>query len=227
MSAALPLRWPVGHGVHAAYSTAADGDAREPAARQRIAAGLGLERRPLLIPRQVHGVRIVGEDAAAGELAIADGAVARRPGTVLGAYGADCPGIVLAAPDAFAVAHAGWRGCAGGIVATLVAALRPHAGAPPTAWTALVGPGISGSAYEVDAPVLAARAWPAEALRPGRPGHAWLDLAAVLAADLAAAGVGAVARCGVCTAGDGRLHSYRHHGPGRVQVLMAWRAAPG
>ncbi len=73
------------------------------------------------------------------------------------------------------------------------------------------------------APVLGARTWPAAALRPGRPGHAFLDVPEAVASDALACGVGTVTRSGVCTASDARLWSYRRRGAGQVQALVAWR----
>ena len=217
----VPLRWQVA-GVAIAYSTLGDGDMRLPATRLAWLAAQGVARRCVL-PRQVHGCRVVDAQASAAELALADGVVSADATLALGVYGADCPALVLVAPDALGVAHCGWRGTAQGIVAALVAALARVSAQPPAAWRGFVGPGISGPLYEVDAPVLGARAWPAAALSPGRPGHALLDVPGAVAADALGCGVGTVTRSGVCTAGDERLWSYRRRGAGQVQALVAWR----
>ncbi len=207
--------------MRVAYSTAADGDQRDPVRREEFVRRLFADRR-LVVPRQVHGIGI-GDDGT-GDLSAADGVVTADPLVAIGAYGADCPGVVLAAPDALGIAHCGWRGTAGGMVPELVRALAARSRHPPTAWTAFIGPGIGGPRYEVDAPVLTARTWPPAALAPAaRAGHAHLDLATALAADLRTAGVSAVQVSGVCTATDPRLHSFRHRGAGVVQVLVAWR----
>jgi hypothetical protein len=175
-----------------------------------------------LVARQVHGVRIVPAEADASAFEHADGVVG--DGSVaLGAYGADCPGLVLVAEDALGVAHCGWRGVAGGIVAGLVSMLRTRTRHPPARWHAFIGPGISRRNYEVDAPVLGARAWPAHALTPSRPGRCLLDVTATIIADLAALDVTAVTASDVCTAEDPRLWSYRRRGAGQVQLLAAWR----
>ncbi|MBA3939301.1 MAG: polyphenol oxidase family protein, partial [Planctomycetes bacterium] len=186
--ASLPatLRWQIA-GVAIAYSTEGDGDLRLPTARQAWLAGQGVAQRCVL-PRQVHGCRVVDAQASAAELAVADGVVSADAALALGVYGADCPALVLVAPDALGVAHCGWRGTATGIVAALVTALARISAHPPGAWRGFVGPGISGLRYEVDAPVLEARAWPAAALRPGRPGHAFLDVPEAVAADALACG---------------------------------------
>jgi polyphenol oxidase len=180
-----------------------------------------------VVPRQVHGTKVVtvGPDGVPTDLlAQADGAVTGEAGVAVGAYGADCPGLVLATPDAVGIAHCGWRGTAGGMVAQLVTAVAGRSAVPRSSWSALIGPGISGAHYEVDAPVLTARTWPPVAVTPAtRSGRAHLDLALALEADLQAAGITAVVRTGVCTATDPRLHSFRRRGPGLVQLLVAWR----
>lgn len=220
--ATLPkLSWALPYGVRVAWSTAADGDQRD--ASQRTAfARTQTGGRPLIVPKQVHGVVVVLHDAP--DLSQADGLVTADPKVALGAYGADCPGVVIATPDALGIAHCGWRGTAGGMVVQLCAALEAISRSPHGEWHAFIGPGISGPRYEVDGPVLAARAWPVSALAPSpSPGRAFMDLAAALSADLHAAGIPAVGLSGICTATDPRLHSFRHQGAGLVQMLLAWR----
>jgi len=184
-------------------------------------------------PRQVHGVAVhrVGarDDAARVE---ADVITCDWPGVAVGVVTADCVPILLASADGRSVAavHAGWRGLCAGVVAAGVAALS----APPA--VAAVGPHVGACCYEVDAPVLeAVRARfgpepPDGAVRPGRAGHAWLDLGALVAAELARAGVPqrGIGRASVaCTACDPeRFHSYRRDGPrsGRLVHFVRSRA---
>ncbi|GDY12574.1 hypothetical protein LBMAG53_14520 [Planctomycetota bacterium] len=215
------LSWRLG-GVRIAWSQASDGDQRDSGLRSQFLARVGAPS-PCLVPRQVHGA-VVADDG--DELTQADGVVTGRA-VAVGAYGADCPGLVLVADDALAIAHCGWRGTAAGIVGRAVAALARRSRRPPVSWKAFIGPGISGERYEVDAPVLNARVWPAPALRPARPGRALLDLATVIVSDLAVHDVRDVASSGVCTASDPRMHSHRRSGPGIVQLLVAWRAGGG
>jgi hypothetical protein len=222
-AADAPLRWTLPGGVTIACSTAADGDQRQAGLRARWLATVA-GGRACAVPRQVHGAVVVDAGAPPEQLALADGVVSADGSVALGVYGADCPGLCLVAGPALGMAHCGWRGTAAGIVGALVARLRQAVpGIPPERWSALIGPGISGARYEVDAPVLGARSWPAEALAPARPGHAHLDLARVIAADLRAAGIVAVHGCGICTHDDPRLWSFRRRGAGQVQLLAAWR----
>lgn len=223
--AAPPLTWRLPVGVRLAFSTAADGDLGDPDRRAAWLAELDPDR-AWSVPGQVHGAAIADADVDDRDaLMSADGVVARDPGRGLGVLGADCPGLCLAAPDVLGLAHCGWRGCAAGIVAALVRALAERSRHPRERWQAFVGPGIAGTRYEVDAPVLGVRRWPDAALAPTGPGRACLDLTLTIVHDLAVHGVGPVAWCGVCTAADPRLHSYRRQGLGASQVLAAWRAA--
>jgi polyphenol oxidase len=207
--------------VQVAYSTVGDGDQRDRNARHAWLASQGITR--CVVPRQVHGIRIVQTDADRDALAQADGVVGTDGGVALGAFGADCPGLVLVAEDALGIAHCGWRGVAGGIVARLAEAMRTVTASEPARWHAFIGPGISGRNYEVDQPVLGARTWPSSAVSPARAGHALLDVAAAIAADLTTVGITAIQRSGICTQDDPRLWSYRQRGAGQVQVLVAWR----
>jgi copper oxidase (laccase) domain-containing protein len=215
------LAWTVA-GVRIAFSTIADGDLREPGVRTVWLERLGCPH-PCQVPGQVHGVLIADADDPQADLSAADGLVSQDPRRAVGVFGADCPGLILIAPDALGAAHCGWRGTAAGIVEAVAGALAGRSRHPPAAWQAVIGPGISGPCYEVDGPVLEARAWPAQALTATRPGRAQLDLAAAIAADCRTAGITQVTTTGVCTACDPRLHSFRHQGKRLVQALVAWR----
>ena len=213
------VRWRLPLGVAMAFSARSDGDVRDPIRRQAWLAGLGVSQVSVVV-QQVHGARVV--TAVPGPAAPADGLITTRPGPPLVVFGADCPGLCLAAPDALGVAHCGWRGVAAGIVATLIESLAAHTSYPRSTWQAFIGPGVHPDDYEVDEPVLRARTWPAVAVRPARPERAWLDLPAAIAADLADGGVRTVIRAAHSTSRDERLWSYRKHGEGLVQGLAAW-----
>lgn len=213
----MPLRWQLPHGVAVVMSLAGDGDLRLAPARAAWCAANGVP-----VPRvceQVHGCVVLADDASGA----GDARVSANPQAALGVFGSDCPPLVLAASDALAVAHCGWRGTAAGIVAATVTALAARSAHPPAAWTALIGPGVHPDDYEVDATVLTALAWPAGTVLPGRPGHGWLDLPAAVAALATTAGVGAVARSPLCTSRHPLLRSHRRHGRGHPQLLVAWR----
>jgi polyphenol oxidase len=219
-SAILPrLRWRMGN-VQLAFSTVEEGDQRHAALRQTWLKSLGLVVG--VVPRQIHGTKIVDAGDTQG-LLLADGVVSDDSAIALGVYGADCPGLCLVAGSIMGVAHCGWRGVAGGIVEKLFAEIARRTTIPVSDWCGFIGPGISTQNYEVDAPVLSARRWPTTAVIPGRPDHAWLNVADVIAHDLNHLGITHIMHSNVCTADDPRLWSYRKQGPGLVQALMAWR----
>ncbi len=189
-----------------------------------VAHGFGvrgaLEPAGLVRPRQVHGRVVARLEEAGIDRDEADAVVSRRPGRPVGVVTADCVPILAAGRDGAAVAaiHAGWRGLAAGVVRAGIEALREAGGGDPVA---VLGPYIHGDAYEVDAPVLEAlRARFGEAVaraaQPTRPGHARLDLGALVRLELTRAGlepdaIGEVP--GACTFSDARrFHSFRRDG---------------
>ena len=96
--------------------------------------------------RQVHGSRVVCADDADNEPE-ADGAHTFSRGVVCAVLTADClPVFLCAKGEGVAVAHAGWRGLAGGILENACDALRTQSAAEITA---RIGPGISAARYPV------------------------------------------------------------------------------
>jgi YfiH family protein len=183
-------------------------------------------------PVQVHGAVVLSADSASA-LGEADASVATRPGVAVGVVTADCvPVLVAAGAQAVAAVHAGWRGLARGVIPRALEALAEAA--PGAGVVAAIGPSIGPCCYEVDAPVIEAMrerfgAAAEAALRPARPGHALLDLAALaqaalLDAGVPAASIGVVA--GACTRCDAeRFHSFRRDGP-RAGRLLSWIEVP-
>ena len=145
----------------------------------------------------------------------ADALVTDRPGIVLGILTADCAPVLFADREAGVVgaAHAGWKGAIGGVIDSTVAAMEAL-GARPHRISAAIGPCIAQASYEVD-DAFAARftvqaADNARFFAPGRPGHHHFDLAGYVAAQLAAAGIGAIEPLGLDTyAEPERFYSFR------------------
>lgn len=99
---------------------------------------------------QVHGSRIV--QAGAGEpVAQADGAVSRKPLYACCVATADCLPVFFASRqgDAVALAHAGWRGLAAGVLENCVAAMDTA----PSDLCAWLGPAIGPCHFEVGSEV--------------------------------------------------------------------------
>ena len=171
---------------------------------------------PIAFARQVHGTDVIALDGAppADGIADADGVVTRAHGVAAMVLTADCVPVALATPDAVAMVHAGWKGLSGGVLEAGVAALA--ADGPVHA---AIGPAAGACCYEVGPEV--AERFPGWALN-GR----LLDLKAVAAARLRAAGVAEVLDVGRCTICEpGVFFSHRAGGgiTGRNGGL-AWRS---
>jgi polyphenol oxidase len=163
--------------------------------RRRVAALTGCPRERFLYGRQVHAAtvrRATEPPGAERPPAEEDGQATALPGHPALVFVADCTPVLLASDGAVAALHAGWRGVAAGIVAEGVAALRELGGHRPA--TALIGPGARGCCYEVGEEVHAAFAG-----HDARRGERYLDLPAVVRAQLEDADVAAVHDVGICT----------------------------
>jgi hypothetical protein len=211
---------PAGHVGDAAAAVAAN--------RARLREALALPAEPVWL-EQVHGVRVV-EAAQAGDLPAADAAWTDRPGVVCAVLTADCLPVVFAdrAGRCVAVAHAGWRGLAAGVLEATLGQLP----VPPAELLAWLGPAIGPAAFEVGAEVRAAflahDAAAAHAFVRGRDGAHWFaDLYTLARQRLAAAGVHAVFGGGCCTYTDSRrFFSYRRDGVTGRMATLAWLAGP-
>jgi len=199
----------------------ADDDANVDENRSRVAAATGCPRERFLYGRQVHGVtvrRATEPPGPARPPAEEDGQATALVGHPALVFTADCTPVLLAADNAVAALHAGWRGAAAGIVQKGIAALRDCGGSGPV--TALLGPGARGCCYEVGEEVHAAFEG-----HDARRGERNLELPAILRAQLGAAGVATVHDVGVCTmCWFGLFFSHRRDGgvTGR-QAGVVWR----
>ena len=195
-----------------------DDDPRATAAnRQRL--GAALPRPPKWL-RQVHGANVVMADGLAS-MPEADASIARRRETVCAVLVADCVPVLLADRQGttVAIAHAGWRGLAAGVIENTVDRMETD----PRTLLAYLGPGIGPGAFEVGADVrdafLAGDAQAEAAFRPHASGKWLADLFLLARRRLARAGVNAVYGGGLCTYSDAaRFYSYRRE---RVTGRMA------
>lgn len=233
--------WPAPPGVRAAVTTRRmDGHSQAPFDRMNLGARCGDDtvavaaNRAALVdmlrlpsaPRwlqQVHGIEVFDADSVAtsGE-PLADAAVSRDGGVVLAVLTADCLPLLFCSDDGavIAVAHAGWRGLAAGVLEATLARL----GGRVLAW---IGPAIGAASYEVGEEVRAAfvdaDAGAVQAFAATRPGHWRCDLEALARRRLAAADVTQVFGGGFDTFADTRFYSYRCDArTGRFASLI-WR----
>lgn len=189
-----------------------DADAvRENRMRFRSYCGLPSEPRWL---RQVHGSNVVVEPPT-GEIPEADAAITRHPGVVCVVQTADCLPVIFAAADGteLAVAHAGWRGLADGVLEATVRAMSTDS-ARLLAW---LGPAISQSAFEVGGEVreafLAHDPAASDCFVQNEQGRWQADLYGLARMRLASAGIEQISGGEYCTFSEpGRFFSHRRDG---------------
>ncbi len=203
--------------------------------RRRVSTRLQLPAEPLWLA-QVHGTTVLDADAAPQASAMrgddappsADAALTRQRGCVLVVQVADCLPVLLAAHDAsaVAVAHAGWRGLAAGVLEAAVAALR----VPGDELHAWLGPAIEPAHFEVGEEVRAAFCAPGDA-PGGEAAHAFVrndrgrwqcDLRLLARQRLAALGVRSIHGEPRCTYAEvDAFYSFRRDGnTGRMAALL-------
>jgi len=172
--------------------------------------------------KQVHGTAVI-DAARATPDAQADGVVTQRPGAVCAVMTADCLPVLLSdrAGKSVGIAHAGWRGLAGGIVENVVQAMA----VPPRDLVAYIGPGIGARRYEVGEDVHKAFVdsdpSAASSFAPRQNGTYFADLYELARQRLAAAGVAEVHGGEFCTASESRFFSFRRdRTTGRMASLI-------
>ena len=118
--------------------------------RARVAQALDLAPAALISLNQVHSTRVVTLTAPFTDRPLADAMVTATPGIGLGILTADCQPVLFhdAKAQVIGAAHAGWRGTRDGVLEATVEAMVAL-GAIRDAITAVIGPTISESAYEV------------------------------------------------------------------------------
>ena len=218
--------WPAPPGVRA-FVTTRPVDLGSPEQREALRAEFPSEPRWM---KQVHGARVADLDRAGeGTPLVADAAVTAAQGRVAVVLTADCMPVLLSDTEGtrIGIAHAGWRGMAGGVIENTVRAMD----ADPARVVAWMGPAIGPEAFEVGEDVLEAftRVDPRarEAFRPGRPGKYYADLYALAKQRLAIAGVTRIWGGGFCTfQDDARFFSYRRGGERGRMGAFIWREAP-
>ncbi len=184
---------------------------------------------------QVHGTQVVHAERGAGECP-GDAVYIDTPGLAGVVLTADCLPVFFAARGggSVAVAHAGWRGLADGILERTLACF-PVPASEVIVW---MGPAIGPCHFEVGAEVrdiflssaddgqLRSRL-DAEGFRPtANAGKYLADLYALARLKLLAAGVVAVSGGGACTYCDvERFYSYRRDGAtGRMASVIGLRS---
>jgi len=175
--------------------------------------------------RQVHGRRVARHAPVVRSAPEADALVAFEPNQVCAVLTADCLPVLFCdtGGSRVAVAHAGWRGLAAGVLQATTDALECR----PSELIAWLGPAIGPEVYEVGEDV--ARAFPdeaAQALTP-RGDRFLLDLYQAARCKLANAGVTSVYGGDLCTCSDpDRFFSYRRDRVTGRMATVIWLDGP-
>lgn len=214
----------VGRGAYSGFNLGDHvGDDPASVARNRKTLRALLPDEPVWL-RQVHGTRVV-EAAPENRGAEADASIARVAGRVCAVLTADCLPVLLAndAGTVVAMAHAGWRGLAAGVIENVVGAMD----VAPKSLIAYLGPAIGAGAYEVGTDVfetfVTADAGARSAFAPMRPGKFLADLALLARRRLAQLGVGSVYGGIHCTHSDAvRYYSFRRDGATGRMASLVW-----
>jgi YfiH family protein len=180
----------------------------------------------------VHGVDVVDAATVGPDqpVRVGDASIATESGLVCAILTADCLPVLFADLDGRVVgaAHAGWRGLAGGVLGTTIAAMRAAGAGEITAW---MGPAIGPTAFEVGPDVLDSftAAMPNAdvgscfAPYPGRPGKYLADMFTLARMMLARDGVTRVSGGERCTATErDHFYSYRRDGVTGRQASLIW-----
>jgi len=130
---------------------------------RRFCAALGTAPDCAVLSQQTHTTnvrRVTTEDAGKGLLrkrdyTDVDALITNEPDLLLTVFSADCGIILLYDPvqQAIGAIHAGWRGCAGGIVEKTVKEMERCFGTNSADLQAAVGPCIGQCCFETDADV--------------------------------------------------------------------------
>lgn len=184
--------------------------------RERLCYWLGIEQGHLVLPRQVHGVRMAEVNESSlkryrsphkeGLFDGVDALFTVMPRTCIGVSTADCVPILFYDRDtgAVAAAHAGWRGTVAHIAQLTVSAMSERYGTKAAHIQAVIGPSIGPDAFEVGDEVhqaFSAAGFHMDDIAFRRDSRWHIDLWKSNAQDLMDAGVpsSAISIAGLCT----------------------------
>ncbi len=204
-------------------------------ARRRAYEGLGLCRKALVCPDQVHGDRVhvvtrkdEGRGAFFRDTAIAatDALVTDEAGVCLGILTADCLPVFLVDGHrrACGLVHAGWKSIRKGILEKTVSTMRKSFSTRPGDLCAALGPSIRSCCYEVGRDF-------SLHFREGlvrRAGKTYFDLAGAAVAQLQQAGLdpGRIYDSRLCTSCKREeFFSYRREGEGTGRSMSVLEIA--
>jgi polyphenol oxidase len=205
--------------------------------RRLLLEDLGIEAKPLVQAKQVHGdgILVIGEETAARpdfpevvQSIAADALITALPGVALAVSVADCvPLLVLDRTNRIAAAiHGGWRSTAASLASKVVRKMEEIFGTRPEDLVVGIGPSIGPCCYEVDEPVLSAfmnlSLRSLEWVREGDGGRWHLDLAKANRSLLLEAGVpqGQIFSSGICSSCQRELFFSHRRDRGQTGRMM-------
>jgi YfiH family protein len=210
-----------GGGVRRLFAFGPPTSAEPPDERMRhLLVALGSEIRAIRWGEQVHGRLVASLAAEPGHplentacVGRCDALMTADAGVALVVWTADCVPVLVAGDGVVAAIHSGWRGSVADIIGSVVKRFSVEYGVPPQNLTAVLGPAVSGSRYEVSREVISGlRAFNLDEDRWRAGNH--VDLRAFLVDRLAGLGLdpAAIDTVGPCTASTPELASYRRDG---------------
>lgn len=170
---------------------------------------LAKEHGPIQYMSQVHGNRVAIIEEVMDEDPTADALVTGIPGVSLAVQVADCIPLLLHSSQSVAAVHVGRKGLVNGVALVALDVMRDMGSSQITA---IIGPSICGSCYEVSQEIHdeVAALHPAASARTPQ-GTPALDLPAALRAVLVSAGISIIDEFR-CTHESDDLFSYRRDG---------------
>jgi len=184
--------------------------------RSRLESDLAL---PIQFMEQVHGNAVAVVDNQKVSPPIADALVTSRTGIALAVMVADCIPLLLSSADAVAAVHVGRKGLMNEVALAAIDRMRTYGSSDISA---IVGPSICGTCYEVSQEIYdeVCRKFPLAASRTFDGGIS-LDLSRALIDQLENHGITVIDE-GRCTVEDKDLFSYRRDGVSGRQVGVVW-----
>lgn len=196
----------------AAFTSAADGDAKSEGDRLAMSQKLGVSSQWAMV-HQVHGTTVMTASGP-GWLGEADALHTSRRNLPVAVFAADCVPIVIEASTSVGAAHAGWRGVTSGVLESLVASMA-GAGSDPV--RGAVGPAIGPCCYEVGPEV--AERFPVESRSTTTWGTTSVDLVGEVRRRLQGIEVWSVDSCSRCS---DDMHSFRRDGTAARMAGVGW-----
>lgn len=183
--------------------------------RDRVARAMDVDPTHLAAAHQIHSADVVTITGPNADSPKADAIVTNQSGIALSILTADCQPVLFAdaTNGVIGAAHAGWKGAKAGVLSQTLDAMETL-GAARKSITAVIGPTISQSAYEVGSDFresfVADDPSNGRFFARGAAGRFQFDLPSYGIHCLQAAGVGHVEWTGHCTYSDAaRFFSYR------------------